>query len=138
VHLILGIPASVLAAVASISAFNDLPLLAGALAIVVAALSAVSTFLNPAEKAQAHHLAGARFTGLRSQVRYLREVALLTSKTPDELASALESLIVTKDDLNQKSPIIPRPAFERARRGIEAGEASYAVDSTTTLSRIGA
>lgn len=129
VHLGLGIPTSVLAAVASVSAFNDLPLLAGALAVLVAALSAVSTFLNPAEKGHAHHLAGTRFTGLRSQARLLREVRALTAATADELASHLNDLVAAKDDLNEKSPIIPRPAFERARKGIEAGEAAYAVDN---------
>jgi hypothetical protein len=112
-----------------VSAFNDLPLLAGALAVLVAALSAVSTFLNPAEKGHAHHLAGTRFTGLRSQARLLREVRALTAATADELPSELSDLVAAKDDLNEKSPVIPRPAFERARKGIKAGEAAYAVDN---------
>ncbi len=130
VHLSIGLPTALLAALAGVSAFNDLPLLAGGTAILVAALSSVSTFLNPSEKAQTHHLAGNKFNAVRSQARFLREVSLRTSASKDDVALTLQALVSTKDALNQDSPIIPRPAFERARKGIEAGEASYAVDRT--------
>ena len=33
-----------------------------------------------------------------------------------------------RDDLNKRAPQIPRRAFERARRGIEEGEATYLAD----------
>lgn len=130
VHLALGIPTSVLAAVASVAAFNDQTVAAGVVAILVAALSSVSTFLNPSGKAQAHHLAGTRFNGVRSQSRILREVTSLTSRDDEALAADLQKLVEARDALNQESPIIPRPAFEKARKGIEAGEASYAIDRT--------
>lgn len=127
-HLIVGVPTAVLAALASISAFNSAPELAGALSILVAALSAVSTFLNPAEKSQGYHVAGAAFNGVRTRARLLREVKALSTLTDDELAQLLEQLVEEKDQLNLKSPPIPRQAFERARKGIEAGEASYTAD----------
>lgn len=128
-HLSLGIPTSLLAALAGVSAFNNHPLIAGAAAIIVAALSSVSTFLNPSEKAQTYHLAGTGFNTVRSRARMFRQVRLLTTISDEALASELEQLVARKNDLNEKSPIIPRPAFERARKGIESGEAAYAVDS---------
>jgi hypothetical protein len=128
VHLTIGLPTALLAAVAGVSAFNNLPLLAGGTSILVAALSSVSTFLNPSEKAQTHLLAGNKFNAVRSQARLLREVTLRTSASKDDVAITLHGLVSTKDTLNQESPIIPRPAFERARKGIAAGEAAYAVD----------
>ena len=128
VHLTIGLPTALLAALAGVSAFNNQPLLAGGAAIFVAALSSVSTFLNPSEKAQVHLLAGNKFNAVRCQARFLREVTLRTSVPADDVALTLQSLVSTKDTLNQDSPIIPRPAFARARKGIEAGEASYAID----------
>lgn len=128
VHLLIGIPSSVIAALAGISAFNELPEVAGALAVLVAALTAVSTFLNPSEKSQSFHAAGAAFNSVRSKARILREVTSLTDAADSSLAAQLADLTAHKDELNQKSPPIPRSAFERARKGIEAGEASYKAD----------
>jgi hypothetical protein len=128
VHLMIGIPTALLAAVASVSAFNNYPALAGALAVLVAALSSVSTFLNPAEKAQGFHRTGNRYNALRARARFLREVTSRTATTPEDQATELRSILAEKDKLSQESSIIPRPAFERARRGIEAGEATYAAD----------
>jgi hypothetical protein len=128
VHLLIGIPSSAIAALAGISAFNELPEVAGALAVLVAALTAVSTFLNPSEKSQSFHAAGAAFNAVRSRARFLREVTSLTDTPDSDLAAQLAELTGQKDDLNQQSPPIPRGAFERARKGIEAGEASYRAD----------
>jgi len=128
VHLTLGIPTALVAAVAGVSAFNNLPDLAGVLAVLAAALSAVSTFLDPGEKALAYHSAGTRYSSLGARARFLREVTSQTETTPSDQASELKEILTAKDKLNQESPIIPRPAFERARKGIEAGEASYAAD----------
>jgi hypothetical protein len=125
----------VIAALASVSAFNALPEVAGALSILVAALSAVSTFLNPSEKTQTHHQAGTSFNSVRSRARILRQVTSLTTRSDDELASLLAELTVEKDELNKSSPLIPRPAFERARKGIEAGEAAYGTDAGQKLLR---
>jgi len=33
-----------------------------------------------------------------------------------------------KNELNQRSPQTPERAFERARKGVEAGEATYRTD----------
>jgi hypothetical protein len=128
-HLWIGVPAAVLAAIASASAFKDATMLAGSLAIIVAALSAISTFLNPSERAQSHHQAGGKYNALRNRVRIFRELGLQSEATRADLLVALKAMALERDDLNLSTPQIPRWAFSRARRGIEAGEAAYRVDS---------
>lgn len=108
--------------------FSDHGTLAGILATVVAALTAVVTFLNPQERANGHHVAGVKFNAVRNQARLFREVDLEEKVVPPDVSDRLRKLAESRDQLNLSSPQIPR-AFEKARRGIEAGEASYAVDS---------
>jgi hypothetical protein len=124
----LGIPTAIVAAIAGVSAFNDLPLLAGSLAIIVAALSSVSTFLNPSERAQRYQVTGNRYASLKARARFLREISLLTGAVPEGQATELREILADKEKLGLESPIIPRSAFERARKGIESGEAAYVVD----------
>src|SRR5438477_7931952 len=76
-HFMLGIPTSLLAALAGASAFRSYELLAGVLAVIVAALSAVTTFLNPNARADRHHTAGSRFNTIRNEARLFREVELV-------------------------------------------------------------
>lgn len=96
--------------------------------MLVAALTAVSTFLNPNEKAQAHHLAGAKFNNLRNQARIYREIDLHANTDIKELTASLKQLTAEKSDLNQSSLQIPPRSFKRARIGIESGEATYRMD----------
>jgi hypothetical protein len=127
VHLWIGIPTTVLAALASGSAFNGQGLAAGIMAGLVAALSALSTFLNPSERAQSHHTAGSQYAALRNQARIFYKIAA-AAMNEDDAAARVAELGTERDNLNLASPGIPRWAFERARKNIEAGEASYSVD----------
>lgn len=133
VHLWIGIPIAILAAITSASAFNQEATVAGCLAIVVAALSAVSTFVNPSERAQSHHQAGAKYNSLRNRSRVFRQVDLISNGSPSDLVALLKSLAQERDDLSLSSPQIPRRAFTRARAGVEAGEAEYAVDRASHI-----
>ena len=54
-----------------------------------------------------------------------REVTSRTAKTIEDQSAELQSMLTEKANLSQESPRIPRIAFERARRGIKAGEAAY-------------
>jgi hypothetical protein len=44
------------------------------------------------------------------------------------MSERLKALATERNELNQKSPSIPRRAFVAARRGIEEGEATHKVD----------
>lgn len=127
----LGIPAVTMSAVAGLSAFADFDksnVVAGILALLVAVLTAISTFLNPEEQAAAHHAAGSKFNSLKNRCRLFATTSTARVSISD-LARQLRELSDERDDLNESSPPIPGRAFRRARKGIEAGEASYEVDA---------
>ena len=126
-HYIIGIPTVLLAAVASALALNDMALVAGVLSVVVAALAAVNTFLNPADREAVHKAAGGEYGAVRNRARRLREIHLLTLD-PAALQERIESLAEKRDSLNLSCPRIPRWAYLGAKRGIEAGEAEHHVD----------
>jgi hypothetical protein len=129
-HLWLGIPTALLAAAGGISALKEQSLAAGIIGGIVAALTAVATFLNPSGKSNTHHLAGTRFSALKNQARILREIDLLRADSElSALVASVKELAKRRDELNEASPQPPRWAFKRARRAIEAGEAEYQVDS---------
>lgn len=130
IHLWIGIPATILAAVAGASLIIDHVNFGAILAVAVAILSGLATFLNPSEKAAAHHSSGTSFNKLKNQARVFREIDLPGPDTTENLSFRLKSICADRDNLNAVSLQIPRQAFERARRGIESGEAEYRVDVT--------
>jgi hypothetical protein len=53
-------------------------------------------------------------------------------ETEEVLTAKLRTLIDEKDKLNANSPQIPDWAYNKAKKGIEAGEAQFAVDKKDT------
>jgi hypothetical protein len=86
------------------------------------------TFLKPNERAAMHRAAAGKFLALRNDVRFFREIELLQADRLNEMSERLKALATERNELNQKSPSIPRRAFVAARRGIEEGEATHKVD----------
>jgi hypothetical protein len=66
---------------------------------------------------------------LRNSCRIFYEVDTYRKCSDEELTKQLKELVRRRDELNEKSPLTPWWAFTIARRGIEAGEAEYRVDS---------
>jgi len=128
-HLWLGVPAVMLAAVASAFAFSEYDNhgLVGFLAIIASALSAVNIFLNPNEKANSHHNAGNQYNALKNNARILSEIYLNVDGNNEDILKKMEKMNDKRNDLNEKSPQIPRWAFKKARRGIKEGEADYKI-----------
>jgi hypothetical protein len=130
-HLWIGVPTAILAAIASASAlsqFDNHNLIAGILAIVVTGLTAVTTFVNPNEKASAHRNSGNKYNSLRNRARIFREVDSQTAKSEQVLTDRLKQLAGERDELNQSSPPVFRWAYIRAKKGIQEGEADYEAD----------
>jgi hypothetical protein len=75
-----------------------------------------------------HRTAAGQFLALRNDARLFREVELLQSDRLNELTKRLKVFSATRNELNLKSPSIPRRAFVAARKGIEEGEATHKVD----------
>lgn len=127
-HNFLGIPSIVLSAVAGTAFLKNQPEFAGAISIIVSILTALMTFLKPEEKSSAHRSSGSQFLALRNEARLYREVTFDSLETKS-VSSELKEFSKRKNDLNMSSPKFSRSDFEKARRGIEGGEATYAIDS---------
>ena len=127
VHLYIGIPTAILAAIGSGTAFSEWGIVAGAIGILTTALVAVATFLDPSQKNSSHRVAGDQYLALRNATRRFREIEL-PNLLLDDAQTWIYDLAKRRDDLNAGSPQIPRRAFERARKGIEEGESRHAVD----------
>lgn len=118
-HMVLGIPSTILSALAGTSAlvqFDNHSILAGILAIVVAVISALITFLNPGEKANSHQNAGTNYTVIRNDSRKFKDLDIYREELPDqELLAILEDLKKQRNDLNQNSLPIPRSAYRKVQ-----------------------
>jgi hypothetical protein len=124
----LGVPATVLGAIAGATLIKSQPEWATAFTLLASLLTGLMTFLKPNERAALHRAAAGQFLALRNETRFFREIELLQSDRLDELPERLKALSAVRNDLNLKSPSIPRRAFVAARKGIEEGEATHNVD----------
>lgn len=124
----LGVPATILGAVAGATLIKSQPEWATAFTLLASLLTGLMTFLKPNERAALHRAAAGQFLALRNEARFFREIELLQSDRLDELSERLKALLAARNELNLKSPSIPRQAFVAARKGIEEGEATHKVD----------
>ena len=118
---------SAIAGVFALSQFDNHNVIAGLFAIIVAALTAVTTFLNPNERANSHLNAGNKYDSLRNKARIFCEIDTCIDGLAEDFIKQLKNLANQRDDLNQNSTQIPTSAFKRARKGIEDGEADYKI-----------
>lgn len=102
---------------------------AGIIAILVSALSAIYTFLNPNEKVNLHHKSGTQYNTLRNAARIFIEIDCLKDVPIDDLDERLKQLVNLRDEYNKSCPHIPQWAYEAAKKSIEKGETKYKVDS---------
>ncbi len=126
-HLFLGLPSAILAAWAGIEAFSDNPEMTAILALLAAALTSTMTFLSPQQVADNHKNSGREYNVLKNRVRRFREIELL-QLDGDSITQTITELAEKRDALNSMSPDIPRWAYEKAKKDIDAGRAEYLVD----------
>ncbi len=127
-HYWLGVPATALAAIAGAALIKSQPEWASAFTLLASLLTGLMTFLKPNERAAMHRAAAGQFLALKNDVRFFREIELMQVERLNEMPERLRALAAARNELNQKSPSIPRRAFVAARRGIEEGEATHKVD----------
>jgi hypothetical protein len=127
-HYLLGVPATALAAIAGAALVKSQPEWASAFTLVASLLTGLMTFLKPNDRAAMHKAAAGQFLALKNDTRLFREVDLLQTHQLEELPEKLKTLSARRNELNQKSPAVPRRAFVAARNGIEEGEATHKVD----------
>ena len=135
-HLWIGVPTVILAALAGTSAlaqFDNHNIIAGILSLIVVVLAAITTFLNPREKARIHLTSGNNYDSLLSRARMFWTIDCRRENSEHLLADKLKDLSEQRDRLNRECPQIPRWAYKRAKKGIEEGEASYEVDKIADM-----
>lgn len=103
-HLWIGLPAAILAAISGAAAFNNYPNIAGSLAIISTALTTVLTFLKPSERSEIHKSVAGQYQSLRNRARMFREIELVDDAEFTALKQHLLELAKERDDLNQTSP----------------------------------
>ena len=87
----------------------------------MAALTGLSTFLGPGDRADSHRSASATFSEIRREASLLRDVdASLASEddeeTAKELANRLRTLITRITEADQKAPGVSINAKEQAEK----------------------
>ena len=134
-HYSIGIPSVILASISGVSAlsqFDNHGIIAGILALTVAVLTSIYSFLNPEEISKSNLDAGNRYLTLRNQSRIFHDITCSTKISDEDLTNQLIELTGKRDELNQNSPQNVPWAYKLAKREIEKGEATYVVDTVAT------
>ncbi len=127
-HLGIGLPMVIISVIAGASLLEAHKTIAGILSIIVAVLSGMMTFLNPNERSSKHFSAGNHYDSLQTKTRIFRTIDCPRENSDQVLTEKLSVFTDQREKLKQSSPQIPYWAYKIAKRGIEAGEAEYAVD----------
>jgi hypothetical protein len=132
VHLLLGVPATLLAAVAGTTALVDSTgrTAAGILALISSGLGAVLTTVNAPQRT-AHAAASANaYLEIQTAARQHREIDL-EHWTPEEARRAVAGLTARRDEQNATAEVPGRRAYRKAQANLRAGTQTYAVDEET-------
>lgn len=129
VELLAGIPASVLAAVAGVTALASTTgrVAAGVIALVAAGLGALVTFLGAAERSSRATAAGNEYLAVQKEARRTR---LIDAHLLDA-ASLREQLRELTDRAHAQNLAAQPPnllARTRGKRSVERGDRAYAAD----------
>lgn len=132
-HLVIGLPAAVVTALAGATAFADQAMWAGILASIGTAFTTILTFLKPSGRASMHKAYANQYLTLRSRARIFREIGLGGVDLSDAeglkaLKKELLSITSKRDELNQSAPNVPRKSYELARKDIEENRHTHEVD----------
>jgi hypothetical protein len=135
-NYILGVPSTILAALAGAAAFSKLnhsEIVAGSISIVVAILSSLTTFLDPHKKATAHHQSAKDYEALYHNAGFFYRVQSLGEKVePTKLEQKLETLVSKLNELNRNSPAIPGSAYKIANQKIKENRGEVVRDPSQT------
>ncbi|MFC5219797.1 SLATT domain-containing protein [Streptomyces coerulescens] len=133
VHLMLGIPTSLLAAVAGTTVLVESTgrVAAGVLALVSAGLSAVMTTVNAPQRMTHATACANAYLEVQTAARQTRTVDLPVLPV-DEVRAVLTELTARRDEQNRTADPPGRRAYRRAQANIGRGGQTYAVDRGLT------
>jgi hypothetical protein len=130
VHYWVGVLAAVLAALAGAGGLAKFHIwwIPPLLALAAAALGAVLTTLNPAQKAAQARAAATEYQELQTEARQLLTIDL-KALSKDEARERLSDLTGRRDSLNKTAEPPGSTAYKKAKRLLEAGGQSYEQDA---------
>ncbi|MFF9070259.1 SLATT domain-containing protein [Streptomyces sp. NPDC014891] len=130
-HWLLGLPATLLAAVAGTTALVESTgaTAAGILALLSAGLGAVLTTVNAPQRATQAITAANAYLAIQTAARQHREIDL-PDWSPVEAREALAALTTRRDEQNAGAEPPSRRAYRKARANMGAGGQTYSVDRT--------
>ncbi len=125
----LGVPASILAAVAGATALAATTgrIVAGILAICAAALGAILTTINASHHVNQAAAAANAYLEIQTAARQCREIDLPYMEI-DDARQALAELTARRDEQNKTAEPANRLARRKAQKNIKLGGQAYAVD----------
>lgn len=127
----LNFPIVIFSAIAAFFSFTE-PFISLFSSIIVTVLGSVNLYFRPAETAALHYRSGGKFKSLRDKARLYREVRLRFSKdSANKLLERLNELYEEKRVISEMGVPIPNFAYRRAKRKIDDGHTSYAVDEAS-------
>lgn len=127
-HYCLGIPCVVISSLAGIAIFKEYPIFTSLMAILVAILTALITFLKPSEIASGHNASGTLYLTLKGDARKFRTVDLDIERDDKILSHRLNEFTERRNNLNTNSRQFSKSDFLKAKAGIDAGESQYEID----------
>lgn len=129
VNLVLGLPASVLAALAGATALASTTgrIVAGVLALAAAGFGAILTTVNASHRTNQASAAANAYLEIQGAARQARTIDLPYQQV-DEARAVLAEITARRDEQNRTAEVPSRRAYRKAKKNIEAGGQSYAVD----------
>ncbi|MET7368071.1 SLATT domain-containing protein [Streptomyces sp. NPDC005566] len=133
-HWALGLPATLLAAVAGTTALVESTggTTAGILALLSAGLGAVLTTVNASQRASQAVAAANVYLSIQTAARQHREIDL-PDWTSTGAREALAALTARRDEQNAGTDPPSRRAYRKARANLNAGGQTYTVDGPAPL-----
>jgi hypothetical protein len=129
VNLILGLPASVLAALAGATALASTAgrITAGILALAAAGFGAILTTVNASHRTNQASAAANAYLEIQTAARQARLIDL-PDQTTDEARATLAELTARRDEQNRTAEVPGRRAYKKGRRNITKGNQTYKID----------
>ena len=142
-HMFFGVPAIVLSTIVGTAIFSSwesgaentaLKILFGLLSMLAAAVSALQTFLNLADRAAKHKAAGASYGAIRRELELLK---ILPPEAEAEVRASLDDVKKRMDDLASNAPSIPSAFKQKIDERLKSHQHSriYELDASLNLNK---
>jgi hypothetical protein len=128
-HYWLGIPATICATTAGISAFRENSILVIIASIAAAILTSLMTFLNTEKRCEQHRIYGSKYDALMTSARQFREIEFIGDEDTKAMKSRLAEVTATQTKLNSEAPSTPRCSYAQAKEDIDKGASEFRTDA---------